>query len=61
MSCQCDTGPMPSTATPPKHRTYEDIQALLTGTLFVAFGIGMFGHTGLLTNTGVCRWRWTTP
>jgi uncharacterized membrane-anchored protein YitT (DUF2179 family) len=35
--------------TPPKHRTYEDIQALLTGTLFVALGISMFGHTGLLT------------
>ncbi|QTN27975.1 YitT family protein [Rhodoferax sp. AJA081-3] len=37
------------TPTPPRHRTYEDIQALLTGTLFVALGISMFGHTGLLT------------
>lgn len=36
-------------STPPRHRTYEDIQALLTGTLFVALGISMFGHTGLLT------------
>ena len=40
---------MPSTTPAPKHRIYEDLQALLTGTLFVALGIGMFGHTGLLT------------
>ena len=33
----------------PKHRAYEDIQALLTGTLFVSLGIVMFGHSGLLT------------
>lgn len=32
-----------------RHRPYEDVQALLTGTLFVALGIVMFGHTGLLT------------
>jgi uncharacterized membrane-anchored protein YitT (DUF2179 family) len=32
-----------------RHRPYEDVQALITGTLFVAFGIVMFGHTGLLT------------
>jgi uncharacterized membrane-anchored protein YitT (DUF2179 family) len=32
-----------------RHRTHEDIQALLTGTLFVALGIVMFGRTGLLT------------
>lgn len=32
-----------------KHRPYEDVQALLTGTLFVALGIALFGHTGLLT------------
>ncbi|WP_240538485.1 YitT family protein [Rhodoferax sp. PAMC 29310] len=31
------------------HRPYEDVQALLTGTLFVAFGVLMFGHTSLLT------------
>lgn len=31
------------------HRPYEDVQALVTGTLFVAFGVLMFGHTGLLT------------
>jgi uncharacterized membrane-anchored protein YitT (DUF2179 family) len=34
---------------PPRHRVYEDIQALLTGTLFVSLGVVMFGHTGLLT------------
>jgi uncharacterized membrane-anchored protein YitT (DUF2179 family) len=32
-----------------KHRPHEDVQALLTGTLFVALGVLMFGHTGLLT------------
>jgi uncharacterized membrane-anchored protein YitT (DUF2179 family) len=31
------------------HRPYEDVQALLTGTLFVAFGVLMFSHAGLLT------------
>ena len=35
--------------TSPRHRIYEDVQALLTGTLFVAMGVVMFGHTGLLT------------
>ena len=40
---------MPTAPHPPRHRTYEDIQALLTGTLFVAMGVVMFGHTGLLT------------
>ena len=39
----------PISLPPPKHRTYEDIQALLTGTMFVSLGIVMFGHTGLLT------------
>jgi uncharacterized membrane-anchored protein YitT (DUF2179 family) len=32
-----------------RHRPYEDVQALLTGTLFVALGVVMFGHSGLLT------------
>ena len=32
-----------------RHRPHEDVQALLTGTLFVALGVVMFGHTGLLT------------
>lgn len=40
---------MPTAPHPPRHRIYEDIQALLTGTLFVAMGVVMFGHTGLLT------------
>jgi uncharacterized membrane-anchored protein YitT (DUF2179 family) len=40
---------MPTATHPPRHRLYEDIQALLTGTLFVAMGVVMFGHTGLLT------------
>ena len=32
-----------------RHRPYEDVQALITGTLFVALGVVMFGRTGLLT------------
>lgn len=32
-----------------RHRHYEDVLALLTGTLFVALGVLMFKHTGLLT------------
>ena len=32
-----------------RHRWYEDLQALITGTLFVALGVVMFGHAGLLT------------
>jgi uncharacterized membrane-anchored protein YitT (DUF2179 family) len=38
-------------AQPPdlRHRPHEDLQALLTGTLFVALGVVMFGRTGLLT------------
>ncbi len=31
------------------HKPHEDLQALLTGTLFVALGVVMFRHTGLLT------------
>ena len=31
------------------HRPHEDVQALFTGTLFVAFGVLMFGNAGLLT------------
>ncbi|MCW2310667.1 YitT family protein [Rhodoferax antarcticus] len=33
----------------PRHQPFEDVQALFTGTLFVAFGVLMFGNTGLLT------------
>ncbi len=40
---------MPNAVPAPRHRTYEDVQALFTGTLFVALGIAMFRHTGLLT------------
>jgi len=40
---------MPNPSHSPRHRAYEDIQALMTGTLFVAMGIVMFGHNGLLT------------
>jgi uncharacterized membrane-anchored protein YitT (DUF2179 family) len=36
-------------AQPGRHRPHEDIQALLTGTLFVALGVLMFRHTGLIT------------
>ncbi|HEY8907542.1 MAG TPA: YitT family protein [Rhodoferax sp.] len=32
-----------------RHQPFEDVQALLTGTLFVAFGVVMFSHAGLLT------------
>jgi len=32
-----------------RHRPYEDVQALVSGTLFVALGVLMFGYTGLLT------------
>ena len=33
----------------PAHRPYEDVQALVTGTLFVALGVVLFGQAGLLT------------
>ena len=32
-----------------RHRPHEDVQALITGTLFVALGVVLFGRTGLLT------------
>lgn len=32
-----------------RHRPYEDVLALINGTLFVALGVVMFGYTGLLT------------
>ena len=49
--------PAPSAIAPPDadtadvayHRPYEDLQALLTGTLFVALGVIMFNQAGLLT------------
>lgn len=33
----------------PSHRAYEDLQALGTGTLFVALGVVMFNQAGVLT------------
>ncbi|WP_439112786.1 YitT family protein [Hydrogenophaga sp.] len=39
----------PATVPPSRHKPHEDIQALLTGTLFVALGVVMFRHTGLIT------------
>ncbi|MDP2368573.1 YitT family protein [Rhodoferax sp.] len=46
------TASVPSAAGRPRaarHRPYEDVQALLTGTLFIALGITMYGNTHLLT------------
>ena len=34
---------------PVPHKAHEDVQALLAGTLFVALGIVLFQHAGLLT------------
>jgi uncharacterized membrane-anchored protein YitT (DUF2179 family) len=31
-----------------RHKPFEDVQALFTGTLFVAMGVTLFGHAGLL-------------
>lgn len=39
----------PAHASPQHHTAFEDIQALVTATLFVALGIGMFAQVGLLT------------
>ena len=39
----------PSSPRSQAHRPYEDVQALLTGTLFVALGVVMFRHAGLFT------------
>ena len=37
-------------STPVDHHTpFEDLQALLTGTVFIALGVAMFKHAGLLT------------
>jgi uncharacterized membrane-anchored protein YitT (DUF2179 family) len=38
-----------SAATLAHHRPHEDVQALVTATLFVALGVVMFGQAGLLT------------
>ena len=34
---------------PPRHSAIDDLQALLTGTLFVALGLTLFRHAGLVT------------
>ena len=39
----------PATPPPARHRPHEDVQALITGTLFVALGVIMFRECGLLT------------
>lgn len=39
----------PATPPPARHRPHEDVQALFTGTLFVALGVIMFRECGLLT------------
>lgn len=39
----------PSPDAPAHHRLHEDLQALVTGTLFVALGLVMFKQAGLLT------------
>jgi len=38
--------PTPATT---QHTVFEDAQALVTGTLFVALGVNMYAHAGLLT------------
>ena len=39
----------PGILPPAHHRPYDDVQALVTGTLFVALGVVLFGQAGLLT------------
>ena len=41
--------PARAPAAPARHRPHEDLQALLTGTLFVGLGVVLFGHVGLLS------------
>ena len=40
---------MDATAQDLRHRWHEDVQALLTGNLFVSLGVVLFGQTGLLS------------
>ncbi|WP_138514738.1 YitT family protein [Rhodoferax bucti] len=49
---------MPHTPATLRHRPFEDLQALLTGTIFVALGVLMFKQVGLLTGgtAGVAFW-----
>lgn len=39
----------PLTPAPAAHSWFDDIHALIAGSLFVALGMTMFGHAGLLT------------
>lgn len=39
----------PATPPPQRHSHFEDLQALLTGTLFVAMGLALFRNAGLVT------------
>ncbi|NDY92218.1 YitT family protein [Ideonella livida] len=39
----------PPQASPQRHTLFEDLQGLLTGTLFVALGLLLFRHAGLVT------------
>ena len=39
----------PPVRDPARHTAFEDAQALVTAALFVALGIGMYRHAGLLT------------
>ena len=44
-----EANPLASTSSLSHHRLHEDVQALVTGTLFVALGVVLFGEAGLLT------------
>ncbi|HAT32747.1 MAG TPA: hypothetical protein DCW29_18450 [Janthinobacterium sp.] len=52
---QDQTDPLRTTKGKGRHSLFEDVQALLTGTLVVALGIAMYKNAGLLTGgiTGV--------
>jgi uncharacterized membrane-anchored protein YitT (DUF2179 family) len=40
---------LPTAPVPVRHSLFEDAQALVTAALFIALGVGMIGHAGLLT------------
>jgi hypothetical protein len=40
---------LPTAPVPVRHTLFEDAQALVTAALFIALGVGMIGHAGLLT------------
>jgi uncharacterized membrane-anchored protein YitT (DUF2179 family) len=49
MSDPAHETPPPPPNTAQRHSVFEDIQGLITGTLFVALGLVFFRHVGLLT------------